>query len=68
MLKAIHDLAAEALQATGHLLNDEQEYCQATVDIEPTGKKRKDEQIVPLTSIQPVGQNGSSFENSCGPT
>jgi hypothetical protein len=59
MLEAIHDLAAEALQATGHLLNDERAYYQATVDIEPAGKKRKDEQIVPLTSIQPVRQNGS---------
>jgi predicted transcriptional regulator len=67
MLEAIHDLAAEALQATGHLLDHEQAYNQGTVDIEPAGKKRKDEQIVPLTSIQPVMQNGSFFENSCGP-
>lgn len=68
MLEAIHDLAAEALQATGHLLHDERANFQATVDIEPSGKKRKDEQIVPLTSIQPVTQNGSPFENPCGPT
>jgi len=68
MLEAIHDLAVEAVQTTGHLLDDERTRYQTTIDIEPAGKKRKDEQIVPLTSIQPVGQNGSSFENSCGPT
>jgi predicted transcriptional regulator len=68
MLEAIHDLAAEALQATGQFLDDERAYYQATVDIEPAGKKRKDEQIVPLTSIQPVRENSSSFENACGPT
>jgi predicted transcriptional regulator len=68
MLEAIRDLAADALQATRHLLDDEQVFYQTTVDIEPAGNKRKDEQIVPLTSIQPVSQNDSSFGNPCGPT
>jgi predicted transcriptional regulator len=40
MLEAIHDLAAEALQTTRHLLDDEGAYNQETVDIEPARKKR----------------------------
>lgn len=67
MLEAVHNLAAEALIATAPLVGDEQVSRQVMVDIEPAGKKRKEEQIVPLTTIQPIRQNGSIFEDSCSP-
>lgn len=66
MLEAVHNLAAEALTATAHLVEDEQVGEQVTLDIESAGKKRKDVQIVPLTTIQPIRQNGFFFEDSCG--
>jgi len=67
MLEAMHSLAAEALAATAHLVQDEQASQQLTIDIEPSGKKRKIEQIVPLTTIQPIKQNCSFFEDSSDP-
>ena len=67
MLEAVHDLAAEALIATTQLVEDEQVNREMTVNIEPAGKKRKEELIVPITTIQTIRQNGSLFEDSCGP-
>jgi predicted transcriptional regulator len=66
MLEEMHNLATEALTATGRLVEDQQASEQVTLDVEPAGKKRKDEQIVSLTSIQSTRQNGSFCEGSCG--
>lgn len=59
MLEAMHNLAAEALTATTHLVEDEEASELVTPDIELAGKKGKDEQIVPLTTIQPIRQDSS---------
>jgi predicted transcriptional regulator len=64
MLEAMHKLATEALTATAHLVEDEQVGEHFTLNIEPAGKKGKNEQIVPLTTIQLIRQNGSFFEDS----
>ncbi|MGA2309279.1 MAG: hypothetical protein ABSG57_07005 [Candidatus Bathyarchaeia archaeon] len=66
MLEAMHKLAVEALTATAHLVEDEQAIEQATRNVEPAGKKRKDEQIVPLTTIQPFRPNDFFLEDSYG--
>ena len=65
MLEAMHKLATEALTATAYIVEDEQAGKQVMLNIEPAGKRRKDEQIIPLTTIQPIGQNGFFFEDSC---
>jgi predicted transcriptional regulator len=67
MLEEMHNLAAEALTATGRLVEDEQASEQVTLDIEPAGKKRKDEQIVSLTTMQPGRRNSSFCEDSHDP-
>jgi aspartokinase-like uncharacterized kinase len=66
MLEAVHKLAVEALTATAHLLEDGQAIELATRSVEPTGKKRKDEQTVPLTTIQPFSRNDFFLEDSPG--
>jgi predicted transcriptional regulator len=66
MLEIVHNLAAEALTATAHLVEDEHASGQVTLEIEPVEKRRKDERIVPITTLQPIRQNGFFFEDSCG--
>jgi len=66
MLEAVHKLAVEALTATAHLLEDGQAVELATLSVEPIGKKRKDEQTVPLTTIQPFSRNDFFLEDSPG--
>jgi hypothetical protein len=66
MLEALHKLAVEALTATAHLLEDGQTVELVTRNVEPAGKKRKDEQIVPLTTMQPFSRNDFFLEDSPG--
>lgn len=51
MLEAMHKLATDALTTTAKLVEDEQVRENFTLNIEPVRKKRKDEQIVSLTTI-----------------
>jgi predicted transcriptional regulator len=66
MLEAMHKLAVEALTATAHLAEDEQVIEQVMLNVEPAGKKRKDEQIVSLTAIHPIRQSDFFLGDSCG--
>jgi predicted transcriptional regulator len=54
MLEALRNLTVEALATTAHLVNDEEEIGPQMPGTHPTRKKRKDEEIVPLTTIQPL--------------
>ena len=54
MLEALRNLTVEALATTAHLVNDEEEIGPQMPSTHPTRKKRKDEEIVPLTTIQPL--------------
>jgi hypothetical protein len=62
----VHKLAVEALTTTAHLVEDGQVIELVTRNVEPAGKKRKDEQIVPLTTIQPFRQNDFFLEDAYG--
>jgi len=67
MLEAMHKLAAEALTVTAHFVEPENQTGQEEPNIESTEKKRKNEQVGPLTTIQPLRQNDSFLQNSCDP-
>jgi len=67
MLGAVHKLAVEALMATAHLVGDENLIGQVEPNVEPTGKKSKNERVVPLTTIQPFNQDDFFLQDSCGP-
>ncbi|HVP15845.1 MAG TPA: hypothetical protein VMT42_00560 [candidate division Zixibacteria bacterium] len=67
MLQGVHKLAVETLTAATYLVDDENLIEKVELNVEPTGKKRKDEQIVPLTTIEPFRQNDSFPQDSSGP-
>jgi predicted transcriptional regulator len=57
MLEALRNLAIEALATTAHLVNDEEGIGPQIPSTYPTRKKKKDEEIVPLTTIQPLKES-----------
>jgi predicted transcriptional regulator len=57
MLEALHNLVIQALTATAQLINDEQNTTPQVPTILLAKKKKKDEQIIPLTTIQPFKNN-----------
>ncbi len=64
MLEAVHNMAAEALAATAHLVQEEQTGQHTSLNIELESKKKKDEPVLLLTVLQPLKQNGLSFEDT----
>jgi predicted transcriptional regulator len=56
MLGALRNLAVEALTTTTQLVENDQSGNGMTLKTYPAGKKRKDEEIIPLTTIQRVRQ------------
>jgi predicted transcriptional regulator len=56
MLGTLRHLAVEALTTTTQLVENEQSGNGMTLETYPVGKERKDEEIIPLTTIQRVRQ------------
>jgi predicted transcriptional regulator len=67
MLEDVHKLAVEALTATAHLVENGNPTEQVEPNVDLAGKKRKNELVVPLTTIQPFKQNDLFLQDSCGP-
>ena len=57
MLGDVHKLVVEALTAATYLVENENSIEQGELNAKAAGKRKKDEQIIPLTTIEPTRQN-----------
>jgi DNA-binding transcriptional regulator YhcF (GntR family) len=57
MLEAVHKLAVEASKTAAIFVKGEKTIDELTMETSPKTKKKKEEQIVPLTAIRPVEPN-----------
>jgi predicted transcriptional regulator len=61
ILEAIHKLAVEASTITACFIKDEDSIDKLAIETLPKTKKKKEEQIIPLTTIPTVEQNRSPY-------